>query len=594
MNQKSINNLLSHDSSLLEKGIVKLVNNDYILNTRYKIGKIIIKKDVAILETDKLQKIFIDIDKLSGAYTSDVVLVQMIFNPRSRTKAKVIKILQQNNSQILCSVKDGQIYSVKDNIHIELNVKIGNYKNGDILLVENSHIKEYFGNISNPTVDEKISLYLYKEEYRQEEYETNINDEFKMAQRVDLTHLPFCTIDPVSAKDHDDAIYFDNLNKILYVAIADVSAFIKEGCDLDIEARKRAFSIYLPNKVMPMIPFSLSAGLCSLKPDVKRFAFVVKMEMDSKKLEVLSSEFIEATIISKNKYSYEEIDNVLEDQNDGYDEILKLYTLTKKLRKKRLANGFDFRTEELRLKLDENENLKDIVVETSSPSHKLVEECMLLANCESAKKLKGLGIFRVHDEPSAKAIEKLIEEVSLLGINATLKSDIHKTIESIQSKASIVGLEHEVDELIIQSQQQARYAVKSLGHFGLGFKDYSHFTSPIRRYADLVLHRILKTNSIPKDIEDICSSISVKEREIASLVWDLEDRKYARWVKENIGKVCEATVVDVENGIVKLTSLMIGARVVCENYNGEKLFSRVKITLKSTDVLTKNIIAIIK
>ncbi len=578
--------------NFLENNIIKIINNNYTLNSRYKIGTILIKKDIALFIDDNLQKIYIELDKLNGSYTNDLVLVQMIFNPRSKTKAKVIQVLKRNNSEILCFSKDNKLFSVKDSIELNSN-NLRNYKDGDIVILKQDESVTIVGNITNAFLDETISLYLKEQSYRTNDYTTNIEDEFKISNRIDLTHLPFCTIDPVSAKDHDDAIYYDKHEHILYVAIADVSAFIKEGGPLDIEARKRAFSIYLPDKVLPMIPFSLSANLCSLMPNVKRFAFVVKMQIDNKKLEVISSEFFEATIMSKNKYSYEEIDNVLEDQNDGYDEILKLYSLTTKFRKKRLSNGFDFRTEELRLKLNNKKELSNIVVETSSPSHKLIEECMLLANCQSAKKLKKFGIFRVHDEPSAKSIEKLIEDVSQLGLKVKSKSDIHKTIQSIQSKATIAGLENEVDELIIQSQQQARYGSKSLGHFGLGFDDYSHFTSPIRRYADLVLHRILKTKQVPKDIDDICLDISDKEREIATLVWDLEDRKYARWANQNIGIVCDAIVVDMEHFYVKTTTIMPGVRVVCDNFNGEKLFSKIKIKIMTSNIISKEITAVV-
>ncbi|MCK5111717.1 MAG: VacB/RNase II family 3'-5' exoribonuclease [Arcobacteraceae bacterium] len=588
--QKSIKKLLQQDRTLLGQGIIKEIDNKYILNTKYKIGKILVKKNVAQFIDKDMRKIFIELDKLNGAYNDDLVLIQMIFNPRHKTKAKVIKIIERSDAEILCFIKDSQTYSVKDNIKLTFNISLSSYKNGDILLIAKEKIVSVVGNISDTKIDEKISLYLYKQNFRSQEYITNINDEFKMRDRVDLTNLPFCTIDPASAKDHDDAIYFDSDLNILYVAIADVSAFIKEGSPQDLEARKRAFSIYLPNKVLPMIPFSLSADLCSLKPDIKRFAFVFKIKLDTKKLEVVKSEVFEATIKSQNKYSYEEIDDVIKDKTKGYEDILKLYSLTAQFRKKRLQNGFDFRTEELSLQLDENEELQSVVIETSSPSHKLVEECMLLANCEAAKKLKGLGIFRVHEEPKAKSIEKLIDDVNMLGLNAKLKDNVHKTIESIQSKAANVGLENEVDELIIQSQQQARYGSKSLGHFGLGFKDYSHFTSPIRRYADLVLHRILKTRKIPADIEVICEDISVKERDIASLVWDLEDRKYARWADKNLEKSFAAIIVDAQNGIAKLQEEMIGARVVCKNYAGQRLFSNVKVTLKSSDIITKNII----
>jgi ribonuclease R len=520
----------------------------------------------------------------------------MIFNPRSRTKAKVIHIIQRDLASILCFVKDDKVYSVRDSIEIntiKTNLKINT---DDIVKIENGKIVEIIGNISDAKVDEKISLYLYNESYRLNDYEldNNVNlKDLEQKQRIDLTHLSFCTIDPASAKDHDDAIYFDEKQNILYVAIADISSFIKEGSSLDIKARKRAFSIYLPNKVLPMIPFELSNDLCSLKPDVERLAFVFKIKLDIQKLIVIKAEVFEATIKSQNKYSYEEIDKKIEDKKLPVW-IDRLYSLTKKLRQKRLQNGFDFRTEELRLLLDENENLEDIKIETSSASHQLIEECMLLANCEAAKKLKGLGIFRVHDEPSAKKIEKLIDDVGMLGIKVKAKADIHKTIQSIQAKALNANLENEVDELIIQSQQQARYNSKSQIHFGLGFTDYSHFTSPIRRYADLVLHRILKNNKTKRDIEIVCEDISIKEREIASLVWDLEDRKYARWAKDNISEICEATIVDVADTIiVKLNNKMVGARIVCEDYQGQKLFSNVKIKIKSSNIISKEINGII-
>ena len=591
MNQESINILLKNDKNLIKQGIVKIDNNNYILNSKYKIGQLDVKKDIAILQTSTMQKIFIEIDKLNGAYTNDVVLVQMIFNPRTRTKAKVVKIIQRGDNKILCFVKNSKLYSVKDNISIETKLNTTKFKDGDILLISTNKIEEIFGNISNATLDEKISLYLYKEEYRQEEYETSINNEFKISKRLDLTHLPFCTIDPASAKDHDDAIYFDEKTDELYVAIADVSAFIKEGSNLDIESRKRAFSVYMPNKVLPMLPFSLSANLCSLKPNEKRFAYVFKIKLNTQTLEVIYSDVFEATIISKNKYSYEHIDEVLCSEEKGYEQITQLYNITKKLRTKRLKNGFDFRTEELRLKLNNEEKLETISVETSSASHQLIEECMLLANCEAAKKLKGIGIFRIHDAPTDKKIEKLIDDVLMLGLNVKTKNNVHKTIENIQQKAKDIGLEAEIDKLIIQSQQQARYGSKSLGHFGLGFSDYSHFTSPIRRYSDLVLHRILKTKQVPKDIDTLCEDISNKEREIAYLVWDLEDRKYARWASENINLECEAVIVDVENKIIKLTNQMIGARMICEGIDGLKLFTQIKIFIVSSDMLSKTIMA---
>jgi len=499
----------------------------------------------------------------------------------------VIEILKRSNNSILCYVDNYNLFSIKENILIDCE-SINN-RDGDIVVFQNDKIINILGNIANPKIDEKISLYLYDEYYRLDEKQFQF-DKLDISNRVDLTDLDFCTIDPQSAKDHDDAIYFNHTTNELYVAIADVSAYVKTGDYLDTEAFKRSFSIYLPNKVLPMLPFKLSTDLCSLVPNKIRPAFVFKMKLDIKNSAVLSSTVFEAIIESKHKYSYEFIDEVLK-ENDKNNLQVQLYNITKKFRNKRLKNGYDFRSDEIRLILDKDENLQEFKVETSSPSHSLVEECMLLANQESAKRLKTLGIFRVHDEPTSNKIKKLLSDVNALGIKAQLKENIHSTIISIQQKAKKVDLQQEVDELIIQSQQQASYSSIKKEHFGLGFTNYSHFTSPIRRYSDLVLHRILKTGEIPKDIEDICEQISIKEREIAALVWDYEDRKYARYLNNNIYKKFIGKIVDVENFIVKLDDPKIkGARVYIDNYSGEKLFLEVKIKIKRYDIISKRII----
>ncbi len=575
------------------KPIVKLVDEQYILNSKYKIGTIVLINDNAILNlsNNSSQKIYIDQDKLNGAYNHDIVLVQVIFNPKGRTKAKVVQILERSNHSILCFVKDSNLYTVKENAFIDC--EIVNNRDGDIVLFEKGKIIKVFGNIADASLDEKISLYLYNEFYRLDPMESLEFNKLNNENRVDLTALDFCTIDPVSAKDYDDAIYYDQKTQELYVAIADVSAYVEEGSELDLEAYKRSFTVYLPNKMLPMLPFELSTNLCSLVPNEVRPAYVFKMKLDIKSQTVVKSSVFEALIESKNRYTYEYIDEVIEENNLNHPQV-NLYEITKKFREERLKKGYDFRSDETRLILDDEEKLTGFKVETSSPSHSLVEECMLLTNQEAAKKLKLTGIFRVHDEPSSSKIKKLLDDVSALGIKAQLKDDIHATIISIQQKAANVGLEQEVDELIIQAQQQASYSSLKREHFGLGFKDYSHFTSPIRRYADLVLHRILKTNKIPQNIEEVCEYVSTKEREIATLVWDYEDRKYARYLSNHLHKTFEATLVDTDNSIVKLNNGVKGARVYIDNYAGEKLFSKLHIKIVSSDIISKKIIGTIQ
>ena len=580
-----INILLNNDILKQNDGLIKI-------NKKYIIGTLQLKNNNAYLlplkETAKI--VTLDKEQLLGGCDGDIIIAKMIFNPKGKLKAKLISIEQKNDFATLCYIKDNEIFELKNSIKINSNVKINHLKNEDVFLLKQDDIVEVLGNISDPKVDEKISLYLYKENYRLTNFKHNIKEITNYKTRVDLTNLEFCTIDPASAKDHDDAIYYDSKDSILYVAIADVSAYIKEGNKLDNEAKKRAFSIYLPNKVLPMIPFELSADLCSLKPDVKRLSYVLKMQIDTKTLKVTNSELLEAVIISKHKYSYDEID--IKIQNNKLDIDLKqLYELTKKLKKQRLKDGYDFRTNEYRLILNEQEELIDVSEESSNPSHSLVEECMLLANKQAALKLNNIGIFRVHEEPDRKKLEQLLQSIELLGIKAKLKDNIHNTILSIQQKAANVGLSEQVDKLIIQSQQQARYSSQNSIHFGLGFLHYSHFTSPIRRYSDLVLHRILKTKNIPKDIDEVCEYISNKERDIAKLVWDLEDRKYARWAKLHLDEEFEATIVEVENEPkVELTFGMQGCRCFIENYTGEQLFSEITVKIVSSEIITKKII----
>ena len=568
--------------------IVKLENTVYSLNSKYKIGTIAISHKSASLNLEKQtsQKIFIDFDKLNGAYRDDTVVVQVLFNPKGKTKAKVIQILNRNENAILCFVKDKNLYTIRESILIEC--EIVNNKDGDVVVFQDGKIASKLGSIADAKVDEKISLFLYNEYYRLDDTPKLSYPPLTLENRVDLTHLEFSTIDPASAKDHDDAIYFDDTTNEIYVAIADVSAYVKEGSDLDQDALKRSFSIYFPHKVLPMLPFELSTDLCSLVPNKVRPAYVFKIKLDPNSMKVISSELFEALIESKHKHSYEYIDEVLE-ENDENNIHNKLFKVTQKLKKNRLKNGFDFRNDEIRLILDDDEKLINFKLETSSASHSLVEECMLLANQEAAKKLKAIGIFRVHDEPSDSKIKKLIDEVNYLGIQAKLKDDVHSTIIRIQKQAREADLEQEVDELIIQSQQQASYSSIKKPHFGLGFTDYSHFTSPIRRYSDLVLHRILKTGKVPNDIENICEDISVREREIASLVWDYEDRKYARYLSNHIGRKYMATLVDTDNMIAKLDQEVKGARIQIENYSGEKLFSKVSVQIIHSDIISKKI-----
>lgn len=603
--QKEIFEFKDEEKSLIEKfineNIVIKNENSYEINSKYKVGILKLDKNFAILEDliDPIKNIKVDFNELKGAFNEDLVLVKKIFNPRARIKAKIERVLKSKKSEILVYIENGAFITFKEHIKIE-NIKAKKYKENDVLILDNQNFSEikFVGNLDDAKIDEFISLYLFEEAYRfekEENYSFSMDDTNK---RVDLTHLAFCTIDPNSAKDHDDAIYFDKDSNTLFVAIADVSYFVQENSNLDKLAFKKGNTLYFPHKALPMLPKILSENLCSLKENELRYSYVFEINLDLKGKKAKSSKLYEAIIKSHRNLSYGRVDRVLEGKFDQYtklekeifDYLLPLYEITKSFRRKRLEKGYDFRTQENRLIL-KNNILQGVEVELSTASHQLIEECMLLANIEASKKVGNLGIFRVHEEPSFKSISRLIDEVNLIGVKANLQNDVHDTILHIQKEASNIFLETEVDELIIQAQEKAKYSSKNLGHFGLGFKSYSHFTSPIRRYSDLVLHRILKTKQLPKEIDGICEHISEKERKIDNLVWDFEDRTYARWAKNNIGATLKVKVTDIEKHRAVCYDKMDGLKVVLENYKAQKLFSKLNVKIISSDIASKLIIA---
>jgi len=247
--------------------------------------------------------------------------------------------------------------------------------------------------------------------------------------------------------------------------------------------------------------------------------------------------------------------------------------------------------------LDENQELLEIRSEKDTPSHSLIEECMLLANVASAK-MFDVGIFRIHEEPDIKKIDELLEDLAIIGIYPQKSKSLHGLIQSIQKEADRLNIREDVDRMIIRSQSQAVYSAKNCGHFGLGFDRYTHFTSPIRRYSDLILHRLLKSiikdtkdkNFILKQIDEIASDISSLEREAAKVEWDYKDRKYARWAAKNLGVVLQGIVLDSEKmPLVKIGERLIGARVFIRGHHELEKLNRVKVKITDVNIATARI-----
>ncbi len=555
------------------------------------------------------------------------IIIARIEQRRGKSFAVPLKIIQKAIPYSVCIVQKERaklsVWNIKTSQRVYLDVRDKSLKmlpDGAVLKVDNATKKpiEVLGVIEDPYVDEKISLALYDKQdehpkacITEAEAWGKVVDKSLYPDRVDLTHLPFITIDPVDAKDFDDAIYLDTATNELYVAIADVSSYVTPMSALDKEAKKRGFSIYFPHRSIPMLPRNLSENICSLNELVDRLTFTFKIKIDPETLEVASYELFESIINSKRRYNYDEIDRFLEgaparDETDAmvFKWLMPLNELTAKIRQKRLQKGFEFATDEVRLSLDEKQNITATTIEEETRSHALIEDCMLLAN-KCAAQYFDYGIFRCHDKPTPKKIKDLMEQLDTLGLNIKPTNNIHTLIQRIQEQVKGSGLEKFVDKLIIRAQQQAVYQATNIGHFGLGFDKYTHFTSPIRRYSDLILHRLLKTiikkddkakAHILKDIEAVAMTVSRLEREAAKVEWDFIDRKFARWAEQNIGKSFHAIVTDIdEDGfkdtIAKIEDKIKGARVFMDPEEEVALFDEITAEIVDVNIATTKIYA---
>jgi ribonuclease R len=356
-----------------------------------------------------------------------------------------------------------------------------------------------------------------------------------------------------------------------------------------------------------MLPRKLSENLCSLKPNEDRLAFVFKIYIDEKHLRIKRFELFEAIINSKKRYTYEMVDYLFanppfakEDKNI-FSFLVPLSKLTQKIRAKRLQKGFDFSNAQIRLELDKNLNLISTYKEEQTLSHKIIEECMLLAN-KSAATFFDNGIFRVHLPPDFKSLNNLKKELQEIGIEFNFYDDIHESIKDVQLQAEKLNIKEQVDMLIIRSLKRAEYSYNNSSHFGLGFERYTHFTSPIRRYSDLILHRFLKTIIFYSKKETaylksilpfICEDITKLEEEATKVEWDYEDRVYARWAEKNINNIYEGILVDLhpnKDYIIKLDDTIKGARIFAKRTHQEfHLFERVKVKIISSDIITTRI-----
>ena len=386
----------------------------------------------------------------------------------------------------------------------------------------------------------------------------------ELTKRKDYRDILTFTIDPVDAKDFDDAISIRNLDNGNYeigVHIADVSHFVKPGTALDKSAYERATSVYLPDRVNPMLPERISNELCSLRPNEDKYTFSVIFQINNR-AEVKHSWIGRTVIHSNHRFSYEEVQEVIE-KKDGLQvkPILLLNDLAQKFRRERFRNGaINFSSQEVRFKLDEKGKPIEVVVKESKDAHKLIEEFMLLANRYVAEYVSKIKInkqpipfpYRIHDTPDDEKLKPFAAFAKKFGYTfnlhdeAAVAASFNKLLKDVQGKPE----QHVLEQLGIRTMAKAIYTSSNIGHYGLGFEHYCHFTSPIRRYPDVMVHRILqecleKNLKIDRKMDEKCKHCSDRERKAMETERAGNKYKQVEYMQDFLGDEFEGIISGV-------------------------------------------------
>lgn len=539
--------------------------------------------------------IFVSASNLNTAFDRDIVEVQLYAQTSGkRQEGFITQVIKRFREEIVGTYRKTEYYSfvIPDSPKIYRDIVVPEdkslqAKDGQKVIVKfdnwekeqhnpEGHITEVLGNADDPGVDIISVAYAYnlpvyfpkkvEEEAKQVNGTITKKD---LEGRLDLRDLTCFTIDPVDAKDFDDAISLEDLpdgNQRLGVHIADVSHYVKEGTELENEAFRRGTSVYLVDRVIPMLPERLSSDLCSLKPKVDRLTFSCFMEIDSG-LNVVDYKIQPSIINSKKRYNYEEFQDVFNSKkDDGFLPIIeKMFNLSRRITQKRFSEGsIDFETPEVRFVLDEKGQPTEVIPKKRLDSHRLVEEFMLLANKTVAEHIKNISpqkgntlpfIYRVHEKPDMEKMNKFFNFLKALGIKFKPVKRVtslyfQKIIEAIKGTPE----ETIIEEVALRSMMKAVYSEKNIGHFGLSFKDYTHFTSPIRRYPDLTVHRLLRAYAAdqirdPKKLLKKLRKIAEQSTRMERLAVEAEREsiklKQVEYIRQHVGETFHGLISGV-------------------------------------------------
>ena len=514
-----------------------------------------------------------------------------------RLEATIVDIIERGMTQVVGRFvsKQGVYFVIPDHRRLSQNILIpanakGRARNGQVVQVEivsypSFHqqavgkVIEVLGNPMAPGMEVDIAIRAHQLPHQWSEQVIKQASRFgkKVSAyarngRVDLRDKTFVTIDGDDARDFDDAVYCETRARggwTLYVAIADVSHYVKPNTALDQAAHERGTSVYFPGNVIPMLPEALSNELCSLKPRVDRLTIVCQMQISAEG-KLTRYKFHEAVIFSHARLTYSEVaqiidpvkPNLRQQYNSIWPHIQNLYKLFQVLHQARVQRGaIDFDTVETRILYDKKRKIKAIVPVTRNDAHRLIEECMLLANVATArflKKYKIPALFRVHEGPASEKLIQVREFLAELGL--TLKGGKNPQAQDYSNLLAKIKKRSDaelIQIILLRSLSQAIYQPKNIGHFGLAYASYTHFTSPIRRYPDLLVHRairhVLQTGSAKgfhystEQMNEFGLHCSMTERRADEATRDAVDWLKCEYMQDKVGEEFVGTVTGVTN-----------------------------------------------
>ncbi len=557
------------------------------------------KKGFGFVEIENMEDdVYIAPENMNGAIHDDIVLVEITSKMNlDRLEGRILKVIKRQVERYIGEINfdsKGKGHITLDDSKIKLNIEVAkedslNAVDGHKVVVElfkklNNNLRysgkvvEIIGHKNDPGVDILSIVYKYK---INTEFPVDVKEEVKtlpmevrdidMIGRRDLRNMEIFTIDGDDTKDIDDAISIEKMSNGHYklgVHIADVSYYVKEGSPLDNEAMERGTSVYLVDRVIPMLPHELSNGICSLNPNVDRLAISCVMEFDHDGRQ-LDYEIFPSVIRSRIQMTYKKVNSILEDNNipegyEPYEQSLRLMAeLADILRKMKVKRGYiDFEVDEPKILVDENCKPTEIILRDRGTGEKLIEDFMIAANECVATHIYFMSlpfIYRVHEVPKEEKLRSYLSFVGSLGyqVPGDLKDTSPKTVQRIIKYLEDKPEFKILSSLLLRSMQKAVYRPENLGHYGLASQCYTHFTSPIRRYPDTTVHRLLRTYLFNKELDMgtirkweqklvyISEHSSDRERASVDCEREVEDMKMAEYMEDHIGEEYEGMISSV-------------------------------------------------